>query len=428
MSTAAAPAVSATELLGPTRSIPAVEIFAAGLHRGKWYTTADLKRVVQNYQRFAARRDADVTPVLVGGHGEEQVLMSDAGLPNYGLVRNLRLVGPKLVADFADVPEVIARLIAARRYNTVSAEFWPDLVDGGQHYGLTLRRVALLGGDMPQVKSLNAGDGLPAKAAASLAFSDRVQPMQRWSAVRPDGRRLATKYGTVICFSEARPMDREQMMALVQSSGQTFSEEFLNSLSDEQLAMLIQSMTPAPPEPVADDTPAEFNDLPPAPAPASPTAPGVPAATPSKVTLQYHDQLTRRVAETERRLAAADRMAAERLNREKAAKVDAFWDQFVAAGVRLPAQEAETKRALMRCDAVKALKFSDRPDDGPMSELEREAKTILAGPKLIKFGDQMTQPKGGTAGGSDAAATRRRMLAGSPIGRAILKQEQAKAG
>jgi len=122
-----------------------LEIFAVGTHRGQEYTKKDLDQIIANSRR------ADIDPPLVVGHGEDQALLSADDLPAAGWLTGLRRVGGKLLASFGDVPRVVAEAIRSRAYGKRSVELYPDY----QGLGLTLRRVALLGGQIPQVKSLS---------------------------------------------------------------------------------------------------------------------------------------------------------------------------------------------------------------------------------------------------------------------------------
>jgi hypothetical protein len=167
--------------------IPRVELFAVGVHRDQPYSAADLDLVVRNFHRFAGANGEAVglkiNPPVCLGHSEEQALLEGSDLPAAGIVSNVWREGGKLLGSFRDVPDTIARLINQRAYRTVSAEFWPDLVDQGVSYGLTLRRVALLGGEVPQVKSLA---DLPL-----VVYADRRRPVVRPSQrirLRPIGR------------------------------------------------------------------------------------------------------------------------------------------------------------------------------------------------------------------------------------------------
>src|ERR1043165_4095989 len=88
------------------------------------------------------------------GHDEEQELLQRSDLPAAGWVKHIYRDGAKLKADFAEVPDVFCDLLKRKAYRKMSAEIYTDFEDQGVPYGLVLRRVAFLGAEIPQVKSL----------------------------------------------------------------------------------------------------------------------------------------------------------------------------------------------------------------------------------------------------------------------------------
>lgn len=129
---------------GKTYTIRGVEIFAAGTHNGRTYTTADLVDIIDGTKR------AGIEPPLKDGHHK------DKGAPALGWVENLRLVGNKILADFVDLHEMVYTAIKERRYDKVSAEIYVNLPlpDGKTTVKYALRAVALLGAEIPVVKEL----------------------------------------------------------------------------------------------------------------------------------------------------------------------------------------------------------------------------------------------------------------------------------
>lgn len=136
--------------------IKGVEIFNVGVHRGKDFTEKDIHQIIANFHRFGTM----VQPPMVLGHGEEdeQFLLGNSGIPAAGWLTALRgeTRGGKvtLVADFKDVPEIVRAVIKRRAFKRISAELYPDFLHEGKGHGLMLRRVALLGGEVPEVKDL----------------------------------------------------------------------------------------------------------------------------------------------------------------------------------------------------------------------------------------------------------------------------------
>lgn len=137
--------------------LPGVEIFSAGVHRGREYAASDLDDIVANFDR--ASRPQNGKPVamhvpLVVGHEEGQEYLKRSDLPAAGWITRVYRQGDKLLADIDHVPAQFAKLIAGLTYRTVSAEIYDAPPAGVGGSGKMLRRVAALGGDIPEVKGL----------------------------------------------------------------------------------------------------------------------------------------------------------------------------------------------------------------------------------------------------------------------------------
>ncbi len=413
------------------RRIPDVEIFATGNYRGRDWTLADLQTIHRNWLKFGVPVKPAAEPYMrnpvVLGHEEDQDALKRTDLPGLGWVDNVRLkpIGQndaKLVADFEDVDPELAKWIDEGKIRETSAEFFDDFADDqGNHHGLALRRVAVLGGELPQVKRLNS---LPKSVAK---FSDRNQRTVR---VR-----------RVFKFSEGTGMNRDQMMELVKGSGLPFTPEFLDSLSDEQLAGLIQCLAPKTPDssdPAAAPAPDanKMADGTPATAPAAPAAPAgsVPASQPSQIVLKYSDaqlativsrEVAKALAPVQGKLKAIDQQTSKRLNDEKSGRIKTVCDKAVKEGRMLPANRPVIEARLMRADAVNCVhKFADGKE--AVTEFDAQLAEIEAAPVIHKFGEKM--PEDGNAGSVVMTAEQRdKLLAASPFGRSILRQRQKSA-
>lgn len=153
-----------------TRRVEGVEVFATGTHNGDKYTIDDLDIMVSAFQSLKGRLD----PPLKIGHTSDEFNLSLAkhlkipielltgdggnGAMALGWVSSLRREGKVLVADFADVPEPIARLIQSKAFNKVSSEVIFDYKDGKENYRRVLCGVALLGAQLPAVKDIKGLD------------------------------------------------------------------------------------------------------------------------------------------------------------------------------------------------------------------------------------------------------------------------------
>lgn len=200
-----------------------VELLEGGEHQGEDYGDNDLDDIVANWNRNQGLIDA---PAVIG-HEEFQPLTQHAdfhghefkglgkdgfntGSPAIGWLANVRLgVRPNrigrprkvVLADMHHVHPAIADLIRRKAYRKISPEFWDTPPEGAikGSKGIFLRRVAILGGETPQIKTLN-----------DLPMPD---PVRRFSDA--GSARVGLKYlGRVRlsngrgwrCFSEVQPM------------------------------------------------------------------------------------------------------------------------------------------------------------------------------------------------------------------------------
>ena len=132
--------------MGTGNTSPWIEIFATGTWHGVPYVEADLDTMAENFTRDAAT----IEPPMVVGHDEDQDVLNDSGLPNAGLLSAMKRVGSKLLAKFKDIPKLISKVVGKGSYSRCSVEIHPNF----RGNGLTVRRVALLGGELPEVNTL----------------------------------------------------------------------------------------------------------------------------------------------------------------------------------------------------------------------------------------------------------------------------------
>lgn len=129
-----------------------VQIFELGQTESKDYKEKDLEKIVENFGKLSKTHSP---PMVVLGHGENQKLLGETGLPSAGWVTKLWTKGKKLYADFKDVPKQVVNVIKKGAYKFPSVEIYRNFVHDNQSFGPVLRRVALLGADIPRIKSLN---------------------------------------------------------------------------------------------------------------------------------------------------------------------------------------------------------------------------------------------------------------------------------
>lgn len=154
-----------------------MEVFATGMWADREWTTADLDSMVANYAKLAA----SIKPPVKLGHDDKQILAQKDGQPALGWVAGLRRAGNKLVAKIADMPKAIKDLVSQGRYKRVSAEIYPffeehsaeqNLNSGAK--GAVLAGLALLGADVPEVKTL---EDLPRLLAMEGTVFSEVAPI-----------------------------------------------------------------------------------------------------------------------------------------------------------------------------------------------------------------------------------------------------------
>jgi hypothetical protein len=221
-----------------------VEVFASGQYRGSSWTNDELDEMVRNFWKLGPLGLKLLEPPLVVGHEESQDFLDRTDLPSAGWLTTLRRVGDVLVGDVTGVPLAIANLINARLYKKVSAEIYDDFVDDhGTSYGLAIRRLALLGGEIPQVKRL-----------ADLPMVTFSEAKPRRYAFRRASATFTPSRGTWISFSEVSPMNRDQAVAALKALMPTLDQAVIDTMTDDQVIALANCQ-PAPvapaPAPVA---------------------------------------------------------------------------------------------------------------------------------------------------------------------------------
>lgn len=228
----------------------------AGEHRSKPYTTRDLDDMVSNFQRYSTGEDARLEVPAVIGHGEDQEKLkqlkeqdpdeededelSKSDIPAAGWCKRIYREGNILKGDFSDVNPDVAKLIKGKRYKKISAEIYDEEQHPFKGKGKMLRRVALLGGDLPQVKGLKS---IPMPEAHSERFDNSPPTVLKFS----ESRRSKGGYWTI--FSEVSPMTPEEILQKLATMG--VNAEVLQGCSPEALAEMLRVLEAAkqkPPE------------------------------------------------------------------------------------------------------------------------------------------------------------------------------------
>ena len=128
-----------------TYTVKGVEILASGSYKNGAVKLDD--EILDNI--ISAYTETNIMPPIKDGHHKEIV-----GYPALGWVTNLKRVGSKLVADFIDLPEIVYNAIKDHRYDRVSSELAMNFKLNDKVIPHVLRAVALLGAELPEIKSL----------------------------------------------------------------------------------------------------------------------------------------------------------------------------------------------------------------------------------------------------------------------------------
>lgn len=367
------------------------EVFATGTHRGEGYTEADLADMVANFERFSSGDKPLVRVPAVLGHEETQEFLERSDLPAGAWAKRVYVEDGTFKVDWGEMAPAVAKLIKGKAYRTVSAEIYdepPAGCEGGK--GKMLRRVAFLGGDIPQVKTLA---DIPAPEFREA--SERISRLVLKSVKRSPSR------GTFTVFSEVS-MNRDQMLEALAALGYDVAK-ISKATSDEALAEILimcqaksGTATPAP-EPKPEEKPPEDKPKEMAEPVVSTPTPTPPAREPSTVTLKYSELQTyvqqavdKAVKGLGDKVERIDKFTEERLVAEKKASIKSRLDALVAAGKVLPAErDAGLDETLLAVDAVKVHKFSEKGKTVERTALDQQFATLEARPVLVSFAERM---------------------------------------
>jgi hypothetical protein len=238
-----------------SQRVRGVEVFCVGEHRGKPYDERDLKDIVDNFNRYSVPKNGR-NPLLqvpaVLGHEEDQDALERSDLPAAGWPKALwvenkngldGITRPTLMADIGEMNWKVAQALKQRKYRKVSAEIYDDPPDGVPGKGKMLRRIAFLGGDIPQVKPL---DDIPAPEPEPHHERWNCQAgLLKFSEVRPS--KSAKTYWV---FSEVTPMfDRKKMAEQLKGAGLDTTKFTDTMPTDEVMAEMCRYVDTNKPEP-----------------------------------------------------------------------------------------------------------------------------------------------------------------------------------
>lgn len=210
-----------------------VEIFVAGKHKGKDYTTKDLDDIVRNFNEHSTGDDPLVSVPAAVGHEEEgeQPLLENTGIPRLGRPVRVWREGDLVKADFADIPPLIRKLLKKKAYTHVSSEIYDKPPEGVPGSGKMLRRVCFLGGELPHIKTLADLPPLYEDFGETVAgHKGRL----RIVGVKPSKTR-----GAYMVFSEVSAMSRDELIEALKAKG--MPDDVLATMDDLQLRAVYDS-------------------------------------------------------------------------------------------------------------------------------------------------------------------------------------------
>ncbi|MDD4985108.1 MAG: phage protease [Dehalococcoidales bacterium] len=255
-----------------TVDINGVEIMATGTWQGAngeaRITEKDLENMVSAFADLTGNKNLNYEPPVKLGHTEKQKLIQEDGLPAAGWIKSVKKVGGKLVADLKDVPKKIAELMQAGAYKKRSAEFYRNYEIGGRKYPIVLKALALLGADIPAVKTIS---DIKALYTSEALMDENGEPYEavyfeeslnkRISMIREAFRKQFRPDDSLIPYEE-RPWIREIYQGyVIAEKGEslfkvTYTEADGNYIFDmanaQKVEMVYQPVTPSG-EPEAND-------------------------------------------------------------------------------------------------------------------------------------------------------------------------------
>jgi len=141
------------------KKIEGVELFEVGHHNGQTFTDEEVKAIVESTKKMIENQNLQI-PIKLGHSDEQGVAKTlfggdSKGMPALGWVKNLQLVGKKIIGDLVDIPDQLYEMIVEKMYNNRSVELWEGFVDNkGNNAGTVMTALALLGAEQPAVTTL----------------------------------------------------------------------------------------------------------------------------------------------------------------------------------------------------------------------------------------------------------------------------------
>jgi len=155
------------------QEINGVEIFSTGTWNGFKFVASDITELADNTNSLLGK--GTHKPPVKLGHAKKQILKQDDGQPSLGWLQDFKANGDKLTATLSNIPEILVKSFKQKLYRQVSAE-----LKFRQGFGWFVSGLALLGADLPAVKTLAdletylSENGDTSSEETALAFSEPI--------------------------------------------------------------------------------------------------------------------------------------------------------------------------------------------------------------------------------------------------------------
>jgi len=389
--------------IGDTVVLRNVEVFKVGTWNGDHYTSSDLKQIESNFKELSHK----VKPPLKIGHSEDQKFLKEEGLPAAGWVSRLKQVGDTLFATITNVPKKIAELIKDKAYRRVSSEIYPEYSSGGKTFKNVFRAVALLGGDIPAIDSLEDVKALYTKEKKCKLYSFSLKDFSKGGdKMKTKVIRLKEKFQEVGAVAgeikeeiktELTTEVKDAVDAAVETAvnqvtnGEGFKEKFqdVDAVAGELKEQIKTNLEPAVVEEIETAVGSAVDQAVDA---AIETVEVEPKKKPEDAGAAELAEAQTRIKDLEEELANKNKELTKTLSEQKKTEIKAFIKKLKDEGRLLPKFETLVTALLSKADDSKVIKFKSKDKDGidveaQLNEWDLIKKIFSEQPEIVKFAE-----------------------------------------
>lgn len=329
------------------------------------YTRDELQNIADNFGdsgRIKTQLGEDLQNPVVIGHEEDQEVLRRSDLPAAGWLHNVYMEGDNLMGVAAEVPDPVRTWVDGGQYRTWSAEIYRDY----KGMGPTLRRVALLGADIPHKKDLGKIEW--ENHAEGEEYETITQHKEGYAMTRAE--LIAKLRGPVLEAATAESFSEAQVDAFFE----TLTDETLEKFAGDEMQFEAKGMmrlvpvaapaAPAAPKPAAPAAPAAAGGLP---------VPGA-APAPQRFTETEEGKALKGLVQQQ------NNRIAELENKAKNNKIEAYVEGLVSSG-QVSGENVDRVRSYLRkSDGIEKYAEGESALDTAMATLaavlpKKEART-----------------------------------------------------